>query len=219
MIDIRTFTNFYGFSNQEIYHVFQTQGVERVYRKGDLIYNSGDPANQLFYLHSGRVDACFFDENGNYFSTGVIDAPFFVGEDSFSIPPVRVCDCIAYTNCVIYSLNIQDLYNLCSKNPTLQREVYGLLAKKVLFLHCRIGAALQISSAKKIAYYLLVIYHAYGKNSDILSKEDIGSYVGVTRATASRTLNQFQRKGLIELNYSAIKILDIQGLIDICNEG
>ena len=217
MIDIKTFTNFSSFSTDELRRAFLAYGTIKTLQKGEIIYQCGDTAEKLYFLYQGRVDACFTDENGNYFTTGIIDAPFFIGEDAFSIPPVRVCDCIASSNAMLIGLEVKMLYELCAKNPALMQETFGLLAKKVLFLHCRIGAAIQITSAKKMAYYLLCVYHAYGKTCDSLTKENLGNYIGITRASASRILNQFQAKGLIKLNYSSITILDIDGLIDICN--
>ena len=45
-----------------------------------------------------------------------------------------------------------------------------------------------------------------------LTRDDMGSFLGITLETVSRTLSRFQAKGLIDANGKLIQILDFNGL-------
>ncbi len=45
-----------------------------------------------------------------------------------------------------------------------------------------------------------------------MTREDIGSYLGMTLETVSRTLSKFQKRGLIEMQGRHVQIIDFDGL-------
>ena len=45
-----------------------------------------------------------------------------------------------------------------------------------------------------------------------MTREDIGSYLGMTLETVSRTLSKFQKRGLIEMQGRHVQIVDFDGL-------
>jgi len=51
-----------------------------------------------------------------------------------------------------------------------------------------------------------------------LTRRDIGSYLGMTLETVSRLISRFQTKGLIKIEKSLVRILDLQGLKAMGNE-
>ncbi len=45
-----------------------------------------------------------------------------------------------------------------------------------------------------------------------MTREDMGSYLGMTLETVSRTLSKFQKRGLIDTRGKFIHIVDLDGL-------
>jgi CRP/FNR family transcriptional regulator len=45
-----------------------------------------------------------------------------------------------------------------------------------------------------------------------MTREELGSYLGLKLETVSRLFSQFQKDGLIEVNQKHVRILDIEGL-------
>jgi CRP/FNR family transcriptional regulator len=48
-----------------------------------------------------------------------------------------------------------------------------------------------------------------------MTREDMGSYLGMTLETVSRTLSRLQKRGLIDTQGKFIRIVDIEGLRQI----
>jgi CRP/FNR family transcriptional regulator, anaerobic regulatory protein len=51
-----------------------------------------------------------------------------------------------------------------------------------------------------------------------LTRRDIGSYLGMTLETVSRLFSRFQAKGLIKIEKSLVRILDLPGLKTMSSE-
>jgi CRP/FNR family transcriptional regulator len=45
-----------------------------------------------------------------------------------------------------------------------------------------------------------------------MTREDMGSYLGLTLETVSRTLSRFQKRGLLDTQGKFIRIVDFEGL-------
>jgi CRP/FNR family transcriptional regulator len=52
-----------------------------------------------------------------------------------------------------------------------------------------------------------------------MTREEIGSYLGLKLETVSRTFSKFQDDGLLEVKQRQIRILDLPGLRQIVNSG
>jgi len=48
-----------------------------------------------------------------------------------------------------------------------------------------------------------------------MTREDMGSYLGMTLETVSRTLSKFQKRGLIDARGKFIRIVDLERLRDL----
>ena len=68
----------------------------------------------------------------------------------------------------------------------------------------------------RVARYLLSL--ADGDDSLQCSQDDIADSVSVSRVTVSRILNDLSRRGLVELGYRRIQILNRPGLEGLCRE-
>jgi CRP/FNR family transcriptional regulator len=51
-----------------------------------------------------------------------------------------------------------------------------------------------------------------------MSREEIGSYLGLKLETVSRVLSRFHEKGLVEANLRSIMIVDLPGLKAVATE-
>ena len=204
---------------KEVLGAFVAYGIERRLVKGQLLYLTGEDARQIYYLHTGRVFFCYTQKDGTQHPLGIIPAPFFIGEEAFFDRVKRTADLMAATDCVLYAMSVSTLFSLMEKSPLLMRQVTILFAREAMHAGNLLGALTQTTAMKKAAAYLASSGHILGSRISDLTKESLAAYLGITRSTASRILNRFQRDGLIKLGYSSITILDPQGLIDVCNAG
>lgn len=76
-----------------------------------------------------------------------------------------------------------------------------------------------LNADERVAAFLLDVsrrYLARGYSSTEfnlrMTREEIGSYLGITLETVSRTLSKFQRNGLLSMQGRIVHILDFEGL-------
>lgn len=79
-----------------------------------------------------------------------------------------------------------------------------------------------LNAEERVAAFLLDVSSRYLKRGYSptefnlrMTREDIGSYLGMTLETVSRTLSKFQKRGLIGMQGRIVRILDLDGLRDI----
>ena len=65
-----------------------------------------------------------------------------------------------------------------------------------------------LAKVKSVAEILELQRHLHA----VLTREEIGSYLGLKLETVSRLFSQFQRDGLIEVAQKHVRIVDIEGL-------
>jgi CRP/FNR family transcriptional regulator len=75
-----------------------------------------------------------------------------------------------------------------------------------------------LSADERVAAFLLNVSERNAKRGYSsaefnlrMMREDMGSYLGMTLETVSRTLSRFQKRGLIDTQGKFIRIVDIEG--------
>jgi len=92
---------------------------------GTRLFSKGDPAEEMFYVHEGRVRLV---EYGDVLGPGTL-----IGEIGLFAPDRRrtqsvVCD----SDCTLYSLSQGSLYRVYYQNPSLGFHLIGLIVDRLM---------------------------------------------------------------------------------------
>ena len=103
--------------------------------------------------------------------------------------------------------------------PALQRHLHAVLSREIVRDH---GVMMLLGSMRaegRLAAFLInlskrLVRRGYSASDFHLrmTREEIGSYLGLKLETVSRLFSQFQKDGLIEVDQKHVRILDIAGL-------
>jgi CRP/FNR family transcriptional regulator len=103
--------------------------------------------------------------------------------------------------------------------PALQRHLHAVLAREIVRDH---GVMLLLGSMRaeeRLATFLLNLSKRFVRRgysaSDFhlrMTREELGSYLGLKLETVSRLFSQFQTDRLIEVQQKHVRILDVPGL-------
>lgn len=86
------------------------------------------------------------------------------------------------------------------------------------YLSTRLKRAYTYDRYEKVASFLLELTAREDPEKDIVnqtipySHEEISTFIGLSRVTTTKVLNEFQRNGLIKLAYKKVQVLDKKGL-------
>ena len=121
-------------------------------------------------------------------------------------------------------MSFAQIESLSREVNALQRHVHKIMSREIVREH---GVMLLLGSMRaeeRLAAFLLNLaqrLHARGFSQSELvlrmTREEIGSYLGLKLETISRTFSKFVEDGIVEVKQRHVHILDIEALQDIVN--
>ena len=79
------------------------------YRKDQIVYTQGDPADSVFYIQSGKVKNTVISEQEKEAVVAVLGTGDFFGEGCLTGQPLRLATVSAMTECVIVRITKADI--------------------------------------------------------------------------------------------------------------
>lgn len=193
-------------------------GTRRRVRRGEYLIRCGAPFLSVFGVHAGSFKTVLVTEDGReqvigHHMAGEILGLESVGGDSCC------ADAAALEDSEVVEVPFAELDSLALRDPSLQRELFRLLAAEI---QRERGLMLLLGSMRaeeRLAAYLLnlsgrLAAQGWSATHFILrmTREEIGSLLGLKLETVSRILSRFQAEGLISVRSREISIADLPGL-------
>src|ERR1039458_7863274 len=88
------------------------------YRKDQIVYRQGDPADSVFYIQSGKVKKTVVSEQGKEAVVALLGTGDFFGEGCLTGQPLRLATVSAMTECVIVQIAKTDITRVIHEEPT-----------------------------------------------------------------------------------------------------
>ncbi|MFM2408024.1 MAG: hypothetical protein RL358_766 [Pseudomonadota bacterium] len=193
------------------------QKKQRVVR-GDYLYRSGDAFHSLYAIRTGSFKTQVLHEDGREQVTGFQMTGEIIGLDAISTD-LHSCDAVAMEDSEVCALPFNQLENMSRELPSLQRHLYKIMSREIVRDQ---GIMLLLGSMRaeeRLAAFLLNLSQrlaARGFSATQfqlrMSRQEIGSYLGLKLETVSRAFSHFQELGLINVKVRAIEIVDLHKL-------
>ena len=181
---------------------------------GFLIYLQGTEATCFYYLKEGRVKSFIQSEDGAERVLNLYEAGSLFGEASFFDELPRVSSAVALTSCQLVPIDRELVTQEISRNPELALAMLKYLARTVRLLSSQVDQMAFRPARWRVARYLLS--HAPEGGAIPCTQEDIAAAVSVSRVTVSRILNDFARRGWVELGYRSLTLREPDALNALC---
>ena len=181
---------------------------------GFLIYLQGTEATCFYYLKEGRVKSFIQSEDGAERVLNLYEAGSLFGEASFFDELPRVSSAVALTSCQLVPIDRELVTQEIARNPELALAMMKYLARTVRLLSSQVDQMAFRPARWRVAWYLLS--HAPEGGAIPCTQEDIAAAVSVSRVTVSRILNDFARRGWVELGYRSLTLREPNALNALC---
>ncbi|MBX3587898.1 MAG: helix-turn-helix domain-containing protein [Ramlibacter sp.] len=212
-----------GLSPEELRRIDAVVTTRRKVRRGGALFRQGDAFSALYAIRTGFFKTCVSAEDGRNQVTGFQMAGEILGLDGI-VHDRHTCDAVALEDAEVCVMPFEHMGELSRDIDALQHHVHRVMSREIVREH---GVMLLLGSMRaeeRLAAFLLNLaqrLHARGFSSTELvlrmTREEIGSYLGLKLETVSRTFSRFVDDGLLEVRYRHIRILSGQGLKDIVN--
>jgi len=208
-----------GLSRAELEHIDnRLVASRRKVARGDALFRVGDRFDALFAVWTGFFKTVITSTQGREQVTGFQMGGELLGLSGIDTGRHEV-DAIALEDSQVCVIPFAELERLSQEVSSLQRQVHKVMSREIATDH---GVMLQLGSMhaeERVAAFLLNLMHRLGTRGFSatslllrMSREEIGSFLGLTPETVSRTLSAFQAGGLLAVRQRLIEVTDATGL-------
>jgi CRP/FNR family transcriptional regulator len=196
-------------------------GSRRSIIKGDALFRAGDPFQALYAVRSGFFKTMMSSEDGRDQVTGFQMAGELLGLDGISHDR-HSCHAVALEDSQVCVIPYGDLEELSRNVGALQHQFHKIMSREIVRDHTVMLLLGGMRAEERLAAFLLNLTQrlkarGFSSTSMMLrmTREEIGSYLGLKLETVSRTFSRFQEQGLLEVKQRQIEILDPVGLAQV----
>jgi CRP/FNR family transcriptional regulator len=187
-------------------------------KKGDAAYRAGDLFHALYAVRVGSLKTTVLAEDGREQVAGYHILGDILGMDGIGTHR-HGCQAVALEDTEVCVLPFERLEELSRALPQLQQNLHQFLAREISRDH---GIMLLLGSMRaeeRLAVFLLSLadrYRSRGYSSTQfvlrMTREEIGSHLGLKLETVSRLFSRFHDEGMIQVQGRAVKLLDTAAL-------
>ncbi len=201
---LRNSTVFENFTEEE-FNELSANSIERVYKKGQILFTDGEPRNKIFYLLDGFVRLEMYDETATFDYLDYVkkDTLFPYGgmfnDETYHYLAQAVTDIkIIYFPKKIFESNVL-------QNTGQLTFMYKKLSKILSEHESRIQSCIASSATDRVLNSLVYLKDTLGvkkENGDIfipypLTLTEIAVNSGATRETVGQAIKEFNSEGVL----------------------
>ena len=193
------------------------QARRRQFKRGEILFHEGDPADTVHFIAQGRVMARRTSPMGDSVAFRVIGPGRALGDVAVVSSALRRSSTVsALEPTTTLSLSFAEFGRLCEAHPGIQALLAKLLAARVKRLSDHLLEALFLPTDRRVVRRLLDLCEQYGAGTDPvvipLTQTDIAELAGATRPSTNRVLRSLESEGLLQLGRGKVEVLDRAGL-------
>ncbi|MBB1633808.1 MULTISPECIES: fumarate/nitrate reduction transcriptional regulator Fnr [Cupriavidus] len=213
-----------GMSQQDL-EKMDTLVQDRVrVRKGETLYRLGDPLTAVYAIRFGTLKTHLTMEDGRSQITGFHLPGEVVGLDGLG-EMQHASDATALEDTEVCVVRFGDLQTLSNVLPSLQHQFMRLMSKEISQDQVMLITLGSMRAEERLAAFLINLSErlsarGYSASEFVLrmSREEIGSYLGLKLETVSRLFSRFAEAGLIQIRQRHVKLVDMVGIKQIVNK-
>jgi len=216
-----------GLAPKEIEQLDQIVNHKRRLKRGEYLHRAGSALQALYAIRAGSLKSCILHDDGReqiagFHMTGELLSMDAIGSGR------QMSDAIALEDSEICEIPFSEFERLSRALPVLQQHFHRIMSREIARDY---GVMLLLGSMRaeeRLAAFLLNLsqrFAARGYSATRfnlrMTREEIGSYLGLKLETISRAFSHFQSEGLITVQNKSVEIKDLErlrGMISKCAE-
>ena len=173
------------------------------YRRNEVIFAQGDPADSVLYIQQGGVKLSVVSKTGKEAVVAMLGPTDFFGEGCLADQTLRIGSATAITPSTVLVIARKQMTKvLHEQNGLADRFIAHMVSRNVRIEQDLIDQLFN-SSEKRLARALLLLAR-YGKQTKpkqvvaTISQETLSEMIGTTRSRVNFFMNKFKKLGFIE---------------------
>lgn len=207
-----------GFNQDEMKKLDGIVKTRRLIKQGDLLFNDGDAFTSIYAIRNGFFKTSVSIEDGREQVIGFQMAGEIVGLDGI-VNDLHTCNAVALEDADVCVMPFSNVEELSRELPVLQRHMHKVMSREIVRENNVMMLLGNMRAEERLAAFLLNLFqrlHARGfSQSEVvlrMTREEIGSYLGLKLETVSRAFSRFDQDGIIEVKQRYVRIINPDAL-------
>ncbi len=211
-------------SDGELDQLDQLVAVRRRIQRGQHLYRAGEAFESIYAIKTGFFKTDVLLEDGREQVTGFQMAGELLGMDGIGSEK-HTCNAIALEDSEVCVIPFADLEVYSREITALQHHFHKMMSREIVRDHGVMMLLGVMRAEERLAAFLLNLsqrFTARGYSPTEfnlrMTRNEIGSYLGLKLETVSRAFSRFNEEGLISVHQKHIQIRDAAGLKKLLSE-
>lgn len=208
----------FGLNNNDVERLENIVKRGRPIQRGQVLYNPGDKFRSLYVIKTGVVKTYTQTPSGDEHVVGFHLPGEMLGLDAIQ-DERHGCFAKALETTAVCELPFTRLEELSTTIPSLQHQMMRLLSKEISNETNMVSLLNNSTAEERLAAFLMSLSERFKQRgfspTDFflaMSRQDIGSYLGLALETVSRLFTRFQDEGILKVERKHVQIKDIDRL-------
>ena len=192
--------------------------ARRRVKRGERLFAAGDEFSAVYAIRSGFFKISVVDGDGREQVTGFCMNGELLGMDGIGSGQHNGT-AVALEDSEVCMMPYSLIESMARDYPQLQRRLHAVMSREIVRDHGVMMLLGSMRAEQRLAAFLSNLSKRFVRRgysaSDFhlrMTREEIGSYLGLKLETVSRLFSQFQKDGLIAVEQKHVRILDGAGL-------
>ena len=185
---------------------------------GRWVFGSGQKFDNVYLVLSGFLKTLLLDEEGNEQILSFALKGDLLGIDGLH-SGVYPSQAVALTDAELIAIPFTELTKLARQHSAIETWLYRAISREMALEHTVVGILGTAGAEVRVARFLVSLstrfeFLGYSPTQFNLNmtRQEIGSYLGLTLETVSRALSALNDAGLIRINQRAVILKNIEAL-------
>lgn len=214
-----------GLSPEELARIDAVVASRRRVKRKTALFRNGDRFHALYAIRTGVFKTCVTAEDGRDQVTGFQMAGEIVGLDGI-VNDHHTCDAVALEDAEVCVLPFDRIGELSREVGALQLHLHRVMSREIVREHGVMLLLGTMRAEERLAAFLLNLVQrlqarGFSRSELVLrmTRQEIGSYLGLKLETVSRTFSRFAEEGMVEVQQRHVRILDVVRLRGLLSPG
>lgn len=192
--------------------------VRRTVRRGESLFRLGDTMEHIYAVRAGSFKTLIMHPDGREQVTGYMLGGELLGLGGIATGR-HVSEAVALEDSQVCAIRFSDLEAAAGQMPVIMRQMHRLIAAGIVREQNQLLRLGTVRGEARLASFLLDVSarlaaRGYSPSSFLLrmTREEIGSYLGLQLETVSRMLSRMQAQNALRVRQREITLLDTKRL-------
>ena len=213
-----------GLESEDIDRLDAIVQRNRPLRRGAYLFQTGDPFHKVYVVKTGTMKTYTQCPDGSEQVIGFHLPGEVIGLDGIEMGKY-ICTAKALETSAICEIPFNELEDLTATIPNLQHQMFRLLSGEISKDTSLMTLLGKSTAEERLAAFLLSLsirLHSRGFSATqfnlSMSRQEIGSYLGLALETVSRLFTHFQEEKILKVNRKYVEILDMEKLYNLLSQ-